>query len=65
MAQASKMGADTATREARRAVNSGHICAKCGQPIAVGDLTMVQTLALDERGRGRKIKTPYHRSCFQ
>jgi hypothetical protein len=64
MAQATKMGADAATRDARRAVSSGHVCAKCGQPITVGDLLVVQTLTMDERGRGRKTKTPFHRSCY-
>jgi len=58
------MGADAATREARRAVPSGHVCAKCGQPINMGELVMVQTLSMDQRGRGRKTKTPYHRSCY-
>jgi hypothetical protein len=64
MAQASKMGADAATREARRAASSGHICNKCGKPISVGDLVMVQSLAMDESGRGRKTKVAYHRSCY-
>ena len=64
MAQATKMGADAATREARRAQPSGHVCSKCGQPISVGELVMVQTLSMDTRGRGRKVKTPFHRSCY-
>lgn len=64
MAQASKMGADAATREARRAAASGHICSKCGKPISVGELVMVQSLAMDERGRGRKVRLPYHRGCY-
>jgi len=64
VAQASKMGADTATREARRIASSGYICNKCGEVVSVGDLMLVQTLTLDERGRERKVKTPYHRSCY-
>jgi hypothetical protein len=64
MAQASKMGADAATREARRSTATGFQCMKCGRPITVGELLMVQSLALDERGRGRKVKNPYHRSCY-
>jgi len=58
------MGADAATREARRATASGYVCTKCGRPISIGELVMVQSLALDERGRGRKVKNPFHRSCY-
>lgn len=64
MAQATKMGADAATREARRAMPTGHVCRKCNRPITAGELMMVQSLILDERGRGRKVKVPYHRSCY-
>jgi len=64
VAQASKMGADVATREARRTAASGFVCSKCGEPISVGDLMLVQSLAIDERGRGKKQKVPYHRGCY-
>ena len=65
MAQASKMGVDVATRDARRAAMSGHSCKKCGNFISRGDLLMVQTLLLDERGRSTKVKNPYHRGCYR
>jgi hypothetical protein len=38
MAQATKMGADTATMEKRRKSLTGHQCSKCGQDITVGDM---------------------------
>ena len=65
MAQASKMGVDVATRDARRSATSGHICRKCSNAISHGDLLMVQTLLLDERGRSTKVKNPYHRGCYR
>lgn len=64
MAQASKMGADAATRESRRASTSGFVCSKCGQAISIGDLMLVQSLSFDERGRESKKKVPYHRNCY-
>lgn len=64
MAQAAKMGADVTTREARRSRNSGHVCAKCSREITVGELVMVEQMALDERGRARRTRTPYHRGCY-
>ncbi len=65
MAQASKMGADVATRDARRASASGHICDKCGKAVSHGDLLMVQVVTMDERGRALKLKKPYHRGCYR
>jgi hypothetical protein len=65
MAQASKMGVDVATRDARRAAGSGHVCKKCGNVISHGELLMVQTMLLDERGRSTKGKKPYHRGCYR
>lgn len=65
MAQASKMGVDVATRDARRSAASGHICGKCGNVISHGDLLMVQTMLLDERGRSTKGKKAYHRGCYR
>lgn len=65
MAQASKMGVDVTTRDARQMATSGHICKKCGNAISRGDLLMVQTMILDERGRGTKVKSPYHRGCYR
>jgi hypothetical protein len=65
MAQASKMGVDVATRDARRASATGHTCRKCGNMISHGDLLMVQTLVMDERGRATKVKNPYHRGCYR
>lgn len=65
MAQASKMGADVATRDARRQAASGHICAKCGNSVSTGELLMVQVVNMDERGRSVKQKRPYHRGCYR
>ena len=65
MAQASKMGADVATRDARRAATSGHECSKCGKVVSHGDLLMVQVVAMDERGRAVKTKKPFHRGCYR
>jgi hypothetical protein len=65
MARASKMGADVATRDSRRAAMSGHICKKCGNGISHGELLMVQTMVMDERGRATKVKSPYHKGCYR
>lgn len=65
MAQASKMGADVATRDARRASSSGHVCTKCGNSVSHGDLLMVQVVSMDERGRAVKTKRPFHRGCYR
>jgi hypothetical protein len=65
MAQASKMGADVATRDARRAASSGHVCAKCGNAVSHGDLLMVQVVSMDDRGRAVKTKRPFHRGCYR
>jgi len=64
MAQASKMGADTTTREARRALPSGHQCIRCGGMISFGELLMIQSVVMDERGRATRKKVPYHRKCY-
>lgn len=64
MAQATKMGADSATLEARRRMLSGHICTKCGSDITQGDLLMVRVMSMDTNGRPRKRKAPYHRKCY-
>jgi hypothetical protein len=65
MAQASKMGVDVAARDSRRAAQSGHVCEKCGKVVSHGDLLMVQTISMDERGRATKAKRPYHRGCYR
>ena len=64
MAQATKMGADSATLEARRRVSTGHVCTKCGNEIAQGDLLMVRVMAMEANGRSRNRKAPYHRKCY-
>lgn len=64
MAQATKMGADVATRESRRMQSSGYSCVKCGKSIAIGELMMVQQWEMDEHGRARRVKNPYHRGCY-
>jgi hypothetical protein len=64
MAQATKMGADSATLDARRKASSGHACAKCGEAIAQGDLLMVKVMAMESNGRPRSRKAPYHRKCY-
>jgi hypothetical protein len=64
MAQASKMGVDVATRDQRRAASSGHVCSKCGNAISHGDLLVVQTMLMDERGRSTRTKSSYHRGCY-
>ena len=63
MAQATKMGADTATLEKRRRALSGHTCHKCGQPIAFGDLMGVKIMSM-ESGRPRAQHVMYHRKCY-
>jgi hypothetical protein len=65
MARASKMGADVASRDARRAATSGHLCKKCGNVISHGELVVVQTMIMDERGRSTKEKRPYHKGCYR
>lgn len=64
MAQATKMGADTATLEARRKRSTGHDCTKCGDMIAQGELMMVRVMAMDGNGRSRSRKVAYHRKCY-
>ncbi len=63
MAQATKMGADTATLEKRRKTLSGHNCTKCGDPITFGDLMVVKITEL-ENGRPRAQQLLYHRKCY-
>ena len=64
MAKATKMGADTATLEARRQRSTGYACSKCGDEIAQGDLLMVRVMAMEPSGRARNQKVPYHRKCY-
>ncbi len=63
MAQATKMGADTATLEKRRKALSGHKCTKCGDQIAFGDLMVVKVTELED-GRPRSHQVMYHRKCY-
>lgn len=63
MAQATKMGADTATLEKRRKALSGHNCSKCGDAIAIGELLIVKVMSLEE-GRPRANQVMYHRKCY-
>ena len=63
MAQATKMGADTATLEKRRKTLTGHQCSKCGQDISFGDLLMVKVMQM-ENGRPRSRQAEYHRKCY-
>lgn len=63
MAQATKMGADTATLEKRRKALSGHSCAKCGQDVTFGDLLMVKVTEM-QNGRPRSHQVAYHRKCY-
>jgi hypothetical protein len=63
MAQATKMGADTATLERRRRQLSGHTCTKCGEQIAFGDLLSVKIMSMDN-GRPRAHQVMYHRKCY-
>jgi len=64
MAQATKMGADSATLEARRRQASGFSCHKCGTEIAQGDLMMVKVIDMQSNGRPRTEKVAYHRKCY-
>ncbi len=63
MAQATKMGADTATLEKRRKALSGHNCTKCGEPVSFGDLMIVKIME-QENGRPRSHQVVYHRKCY-
>ena len=63
MAQATKMGADTATLEKRRKALSRHSCTKCGQDVAFGDLLMVKVTEI-QNGRPRSHSVAYHRKCY-
>jgi len=63
MAQATKMGADTATLEKRRKAISGHLCKKCSLDISFGDLLMVKVIEV-ENGRPRSHQRSYHRKCY-
>lgn len=63
MAQATKMGADTATLEKRRKTLTGHNCVKCGQDIAAGDLLTVKVMSMQD-GRPRSQQVIYHRKCY-
>ena len=63
MAQATKMGADTATLEKRRKALTGHKCTKCGMDVAFGDLLNVKIVEM-EAGRPRSHQVVYHRKCY-
>jgi hypothetical protein len=63
MAQATKMGADTATLEKRRKQLTGHLCKKCSQDISFGDLLIVKVMEMED-GRPRAHKVEYHRKCY-
>ncbi len=63
MAQATKMGADTATLEKRRKALTGHKCTKCSQDVAFGELLMVKIVEMEE-GRPRSHQVVYHRKCY-
>ena len=63
MAQATKMGADTATLEKRRKTLTGHQCTKCGQDVSFGDLLMVKIMQMED-GRPRSHQVVYHRKCY-
>lgn len=63
MAQATKMGADTATLEKRRKTLTGHKCTKCNLDVAFGDLLMVKIVEM-EGGRPRSHQVVYHRKCY-
>lgn len=64
MAQATKMGADSATLEARRRQNTGFCCSKCGTEITQGELMMVKVIDMASNGRPRSQKVAYHRKCY-
>lgn len=63
MAQATKMGADTATLEKRRKALTGHKCTKCGLDVSFGDLLNVKIIEM-EGGRPRSHQVIYHRKCY-
>ena len=63
MAQATKMGADTATLERRRKTLTGHKCTKCSLDVAFGDLLMVKVIEM-EAGHPRSHQVVYHRKCY-
>ena len=63
MAQATKMGADTATLEKRRKSLTGHKCTKCGLDVAFGDLMMVKVVELVGNRTGLH-DVIYHRKCY-
>jgi hypothetical protein len=63
MAQATKMGADTATLERRRKALTGHKCNKCSQDVAAGELLTVKVVEMDG-GRPRSHQVIYHRKCY-
>lgn len=63
MAQATKMGADTATLEKRRKTLTGHKCAKCNQDVAFGDLLTVKVVEM-QGVRPRSHHVIYHRKCY-
>jgi hypothetical protein len=64
MAQATKMGADSATLEARRRQASGFSCSKCGAEISQGDLMLVKVIDMQSNGRASSQKVAYHRKCY-
>ncbi len=63
MAQATKMGADTATLEKRRKALTSHKCTKCNLDVAFGELLMVKVVELQE-GKPRSHQVIYHRKCY-
>ncbi len=63
MAQATKMGADTATLEKRRKTLTGHTCNKCSQDVTFGDLLMVKVVEIED-GKPRSHQVVYHRKCY-
>ncbi len=63
MAQATKMGADTATLEKRRKALTGHKCNKCNLDVSFGDLLMVKVMEM-ENGKPRSHQVIYHRKCY-
>lgn len=63
MAQATKMGVDTATLEKRRKALTGHKCMKCKQEVSFGDLLMVKVIQMEEN-RPHSHQVIYHRKCY-
>ena len=63
MAQATKMGADTATLEKRRKALTGHKCNKCSLDVSFGDLLNVKVMQIED-GRPRSHHVVYHRKCY-